>query len=95
MFRTIDFLGKTLLVKKGLNELKEKLRGLLSVVCGVEANEIEEDMDLFAESILDSFGVVQLLVLIEEEFGKRILITEIAREDIATLAKLHELVSRA
>ncbi len=75
--------------------MKEKLRGLLSVVCGVEANEIEEDMDLFAESILDSFGVVQLLVLIEEEFGKRILITEIAREDIATLAKLHELVSRA
>jgi len=52
------------------------------------------DVDLLKTGLLDSLQLVDLLLLIEEEFGRRISLEAIELEDLRSLARLAELVSR-
>lgn len=51
--------------------------------------------DLVDDDILDSLGLVELLVAIEEEFGIQIPFAEIEIDDIRTLERLAELVTQS
>lgn len=72
--------------------MKETLKELIADVSGFDPDDITDDIDFFEEGILDSFGVVHLLVKIEESFGKKINIAEIVRDDINTMDKLIAMV---
>lgn len=72
--------------------MTEKLKELIADVSGFEPEEITDGINFFDEGILDSFGVVHLLVKIEEAFEKHINIAEVVREDIDTLDKLQKMV---
>lgn len=59
-----------------------------------ETTEVRQNMDLalFDEHILDSLGLVQLVVALEEELGVEIAPAEIERAQFATPRKIVEFV---
>jgi len=50
------------------------------------------DTDLLETGLLDSLQLVDLLLLIEEEFGRRISLEAIELDDLRSLTRLAELV---
>ena len=54
--------------KDGLT-MEERIIAMLGDICGADPGEIQPDTALFDEGILDSFGLVQLIVALEEAFG--------------------------
>ncbi len=64
---------------------------ILNDICGADEGEIQPDTELFEEGILDSFGLVQLLVQLEQ-YDKHLDIAGLQREDVATPAKIAALV---
>ena len=72
--------------------MREKILDILAAVC--EEDEVKDDteMDLFEEGLLDSLGVAQLLLDLEEQLGCVIALTEIEKSDINTAEKIIALV---
>ncbi|MFI9589331.1 acyl carrier protein [Nonomuraea sp. NPDC052265] len=50
-------------------EIRSFLRAELSVILGAELPELSDDMRLFDELGLDSAGVIELLIRMEDSFG--------------------------
>ena len=72
--------------------MEEKILNILAEVCEDDVVADEKDIELFEEGLLDSLGVAQLLMEIEEELGVVIAPTEITRDDISTPEKIVALV---
>ena len=68
--------------------MTEKIIALLLDICGADEGEIQADTELFAEGILDSFGLVQLLVELESQLGISLDPASLDREAIGTPARL-------
>lgn len=68
--------------------MEATILAILCDICGAEEGELTPDLDLFGTGLLDSFGVVQLLVALEEQLGVTLDIAALSREEIATPAKL-------
>jgi methoxymalonate biosynthesis acyl carrier protein len=68
----------------------ERLRALFLQHFHVEVPS--PDTDLLETGMLDSLQLVDLLLLIEEEFGRRISLEAIELDDLRTLARLAQLV---
>lgn len=64
--------------------MEEKLLSILEEICDDEIVREDKDVDLFETDLIDSLGVVSLMVAIEEEFGITLAPTEIEREDFNT-----------
>ncbi len=54
----------------------------------------EEDEDLFENSVLDSYGVVDFLTFLEEELGAKINIEDITMENFSTIQKIVNLIQK-
>jgi D-alanine--poly(phosphoribitol) ligase subunit 2 len=72
--------------------MDEQIMQAIGEVCGVDASELATDTALFDEGLLDSFGVVQLMLKLEERLGLTLDIENFARESIATPALIVELL---
>ncbi len=72
--------------------MEEKILAILAEKCGVEPEDLSEDMDIdmFEEGLLDSFAMLGLIVEFEEQLGIKLEITEIDRKDINTPNKVIE-----
>lgn len=68
--------------------MENKILEILENVCGTDEVLEEMDLELFDAGLLDSLGVIELLVTIEEELNIRIEPTEVERAMISTPAKL-------
>lgn len=68
--------------------MEEKILKLLEDICGTDEVWHDRDLNLFGEGLLDSLGVIELLVGIEEELGIRVEPTEVERTDMDTPAKI-------
>lgn len=75
--------------------LEEKVILILGGICGAEEGELEADLELFEAGLLDSFGVIQLIVALEEEFGVSLDMESIPRQRISTPLKIARLVREA
>lgn len=64
--------------------MEEKLLSILEEICDDEIVRENKDVDLFETDLIDSLGVVSLMVAIEEEFGITLAPTEIEREEFNT-----------
>lgn len=64
--------------------MEEKLLSILEEICDDEIVREDKDIDLFETDLIDSLGVVSLMVAIEEEFGITLAPTEIEREEFNT-----------
>lgn len=71
--------------------MEEKIIAFISELVGADDGEIEKDTELFEEGILDSFGLVQLFVWLEEQ-GMKLDTAELERSQISTVAKLTKLL---
>ncbi len=76
--------------------MEEKILEILAEKCGVEPEDLSEDMDIdmFEEGLLDSFAMLGLIVEFEEQLGIKLEITEIDRKDINTPNKVIEHLSK-
>lgn len=72
--------------------MEQKILQILADKCGVEPEDLMEDMDIdmFEEGLLDSFATLSLMVDFENELGIKLEITEIERKDINTPNKVIE-----
>lgn len=72
--------------------MEDKILAILEEVCSTD--EIREDMDinLFENGFLDSLGVIELLVEIEEVLGIKIEPTEVEREQIETPQRIIDFI---
>jgi len=68
----------------------ERLRTLF--LCHLHLEVPSADTDLLETGLLDSLQLVDLLLLIEEEFGRRISLEAIELDDLRSLTRLAELV---
>ncbi len=71
--------------------MTEKIIACLNDITGADAGEITPDTELFDEGILDSFGLVELLVQLEQ-YGAKLDVANLSREEISTPAKLAALI---
>lgn len=60
----------------------------LTEICGTEEVINNPHLDLFANSLLDSFGMVELMLTIHEQLGIDIAPTELEREMWSTPDKI-------
>ena len=72
--------------------MQSKITTILSQILGVEAEDLTPDLDLFEAALLDSFAIVQMSVELEESFGVVLDLEHLTREEIATPARIAELV---
>lgn len=72
--------------------MEDKILDILEKVCS--SDEVREDMDinLFDTGLLDSLGVIELLVEIEDVLGIKIEPTEVERSLIETPRKIIDLL---
>ena len=72
--------------------MQETIVTILSNICGVDASELEPDLNLFEAGLLDSFAILQLLSELENTFNVPMDVDKLTREQIATPAKIEELI---
>lgn len=70
----------------------EEIIAVLNDITGADVGEITPETELFEEGLLDSFGLVELLVRLEQ-FGKTLDVAELTREEISTPAKIAALLA--
>jgi len=70
--------------------MEEKVLDMLIEVTGSDDIAEEKDTDLFEAGLLDSLGIIEVLLKIEEVFGLKLQPTDLEREDMATVNNLVE-----
>jgi len=70
--------------------MEEKVLDMLIEVTGSDDIAEEKDADLFEAGLLDSLGIIEVLLKIEEIFGLKLQPTDLEREDMATVNNLVE-----
>lgn len=70
--------------------MEEKVLGILIDVIGNDDIAEEKDIDLFEAGLLDSLGIIEVLLKIEEVFGLRLQPTDLEKKDMATVNSLIE-----
>ena len=68
--------------------MKNEVLDILVDVCGDSVVKEEMELNLFDSGLLDSLGMIELLVQFEEKIGIVIEPTEVEREEIDTPSKL-------
>ncbi len=61
---------------------------ILNDICGADEGEITPDTELFEEGILDSFGLVQLLVELENQLQISLDPAALERSELSTPRKI-------
>lgn len=74
--------------------MKEQILDILERISATDEVKSNPDIMLFDEGLLDSLGLIELLICLEEEMGIKIDPTEIDRKDIDTPNKLVEYIIR-
>ena len=72
----------------------QQVMAILCEICGADEGELTPDINLFADGLLDSFGVIQLLLDLEEQLGVVLDIAVLTREEIATPALIAERIQK-
>ena len=73
--------------------MEEKVLDMLIEVTGSDDIAEEKDTDLFEAGLLDSLGIIEVLLKIEEIFGLRLQPTDLEKSDMATVNNLVKFLS--
>ncbi len=68
--------------------IKEVVLDILVDLTGTDEVKKNENLDLFATGLLDSLGMVQLLVEVEGQLGISVPVSEVERENWNTPGKI-------
>lgn len=73
----------------------DKIRDFIEEQFLIEFDDsFPEDSDLFKEGVMDSFGYVQLIRFLEQEFDIRFTEQEMTGDVLVSLAQIRETVAR-
>ncbi|MBR2576641.1 MAG: D-alanine--poly(phosphoribitol) ligase subunit DltC [Firmicutes bacterium] len=72
--------------------MEERILTILEDICRDPVVREDPDIDLMEEGLMDSLDYVNFLIDIEDEFGIIIAPTEVTREEVATPAKIIQVV---
>ena len=70
----------------------EEIIAALNAITGADAGEMPPETELFEEGLPAAFGLVELLVQLEQ-LGKTLDVAELTREEISTPAKIAALLA--
>ena len=70
------------------SSIRKTILTALTDICGTDKVENNTDLDLFANNLLDSFGLVELMLTIHEQLNLDIAPTEVDREMWSTPEKI-------
>ncbi len=73
--------------------MEEKVLNILIEVTGNDDISEEKDADLFEAGLLDSLGIIEVLLKIEEVFGLRLQPTDLEKKDMSTVNNLVEFLN--
>lgn len=65
--------------------MREKVLDIFEEVTGTDDIREDQDIDLFEAGLLDSLGIIEVLLKIEEVFGLKLQPTDLERSDMATV----------
>jgi len=68
--------------------MEEKILEILDGICSTDEVREDKDINLFENGLLDSLGIIELFIEIEEKLGIVLQPTEMERKDIETPNKL-------
>lgn len=68
--------------------MEEKVLNILIEVTGNDDICDEKDTDLFEAGLLDSLGIIEVLLKIEEVFGIKLQPTDLEKKDMSTVNNL-------
>ncbi|NLK95131.1 MAG: D-alanine--poly(phosphoribitol) ligase subunit DltC [Clostridiales bacterium] len=68
--------------------MKDKVLEILIEVTGNDDIAEDLDLNLFEAELLDSLGIIEVLLQIEEKLGIKLQPTDLEREDMSTVNKL-------
>lgn len=68
--------------------IREKILETLAEICGTDEVMKNPDVELFSTGLLDSFGIIQLFVEIQEGLNIEVAPTEVTREEWSTPNKI-------
>ena len=68
--------------------MDQRILEITAQICGIEIEDITPELDLFEAGFLDSFGTLELLVTLSEEFGVELDAAEITREEFSTITAI-------
>lgn len=74
--------------ESGGMKMKEKVLDMFEEVIGTDEIREDLDLDLFEAGLLDSLGIIEMLLKIEEVFGLKLQPTDLERVDMATVNNL-------
>ncbi|NLI93392.1 MAG: D-alanine--poly(phosphoribitol) ligase subunit DltC [Peptococcaceae bacterium] len=74
--------------------MEEKILEILEAISGTDEVRNDRDLNLFEAGLLDSLGVIELLVGIEEQLGIKIEPTEVDRKEIDTTNKILSYIAK-
>lgn len=70
------------------NDILEKVLAIFEEVTGTDEIREDLDLDLFEAGLLDSLGIIEVLLQIESVFGLKLQPTDLERTDMATTNNL-------
>jgi D-alanine--poly(phosphoribitol) ligase subunit 2 len=68
--------------------VREKILEILTDICGTDEIRRNPDLELFKSGWLDSFGIIELFVAIQEQLDIEVAPTEMEREEWETANKI-------
>lgn len=68
--------------------MEDKVLDIFEDVTGTDEIREDLDLDLFEAGLLDSLGIIEVLLKIEDVFGIRLQPTDLERRDMATVNNL-------
>lgn len=68
--------------------MEEKILEILEDICGTDEVREDKDINLFENGLLDSLGIIELFIGIEEKLGIVLQPTEMEREEFETPNKI-------
>lgn len=76
--------------------LKEKLRQFIleNFMFGAPADQLNDDASFLEEGIIDSTGVMELILFMEEEFGVKVEDTELVPENLDSVNRVCAFLTR-
>ena len=75
-----------------MDDIKEKIIGILQDVTGLDNVGQDADQDLFKDGVLDSMATVEVLVTLQDDFDIQVPVSEFDRSQWSTVNKIAQRV---
>ena len=77
-----------------MKEKQDKIKNFIEETFSTFGEDLETDTNLFESSIVDSYGMVQLISFLESEFSIKLSDEELMSDELTTFESIASMVER-